>query len=57
MKSESFHVAVINDIKTKIEQGLVLACLRPEHRAHIKLQLVEHRLVNNAVAVDEVAQE
>ena len=57
MESEGLHVVVVNDVEAKVEQLLVGFLLRLEHGAYVHFQLVEHTLVDNAIAVDEIAQQ
>ena len=56
MKSESFHVIMINYINTMVEQLFIISFLAGYQLADIQLQFLQHRLVHDTVAVYQMLE-
>ena len=57
MKAECLHVTVVDDVETQVEQCLVLAVVRFEQGTYVELEFLQYSLVDDAVAVYEVAEQ
>ena len=57
MKSESFHVVVINDINAQVKQIFAVFFHGSDQGAHIQFELVQNGFIHDAVAVDEMTEE
>ena len=57
VESERFHIAVVDDVETEIEETFVGTGLRLEDGPDVEFQFLEYVLVNDAVAVNEIAKE
>ena len=51
LQSESLHIVIVNHVKAKIEQSLIVLNCVLEQRAYVELQFVEHWLIYKAIAV------
>ena len=56
MKSESFHVIMINYIDTKVEQLFIVSFLAGYQLTDIQLQFLQYRLVHDTVAVYQMLE-
>ena len=56
LQSEGFHVIVIDDVDTEVEQVFAVFHLRGDERADVQFQFVEYGFVHDTVTVDEMAE-
>ena len=57
LQTKGFHIAVVDDVETKVEQSFVLSSIGLKHRTDIELQLVKHLFIDIAVRVNKVTEQ
>ena len=57
LQSEGFHVIVIDDVDTEVEQVFAVFHLRGDERADVQFQFVEYGFVHDAIAVNQMLEQ